>query len=146
MNLLAVHSRIISKTNNRQILLRLKTYGTLERYFTYLCLLRILRDRRRLPQWSDQRVLLSWSCLLLGGVLGGMAASKLYRNSSSFQCLSNLFLNLLTFGAVTVFSGNSFHTFTILIGKHSFLIIYYLSVLYLGITSSNAPSSSRPVS
>ena len=51
-----------------------------------------------------------------------MAASKLYRNSSFFQCLSNLFLNVFTFGAVTVLSGNSFHTFTILMGKHSFLI------------------------
>ena len=31
----------------------------------------------------------------------GMGAPWLYRKSSSLQCLSNLFLNVLTFGAVT---------------------------------------------
>ena len=46
-----------------------------------------------------------------------MGASWLYMKSSSLQCLSNLFLNVLTFGAVTTESGNSFHSFVILTGK-----------------------------
>ena len=46
-----------------------------------------------------------------------MGASWLYRKSSSLQCLSNLFLNVLTFGGVTTEFGNSFHTLVILTGK-----------------------------
>ena len=36
---------------------------------TYLGLLRILHDRRRWPQWSDQRVRIASPCPLPGGVL-----------------------------------------------------------------------------
>ena len=43
-----------------------------------------------------------------------MGASWLYMKSSSLQCLSNRFLNVLTFGAVTTESGNSFLTLVIL--------------------------------
>ena len=46
-----------------------------------------------------------------------MGASWLYRKYSSIQCLSNLFLNVLTFGAVTTGSGNSFPTLVILTGN-----------------------------
>ena len=42
-----------------------------------------------------------------------------------FLPMPNLFLNVFTFGATTVFSGKSFHTFTTLIGKHSFLIFRF---------------------
>ena len=50
-----------------------------------------------------------------------MGASWLYRKSSSLQCLSNLFLNVLTFGAVTTESGNSFSTLVILAVKDCLL-------------------------
>ena len=54
-------------------------------YLLRFTLLRILHDRRRWPQWSDQRV----------------------------RIASNLFLNVFTFGAFTTESGNSFHTLVI---------------------------------
>ena len=49
----------------------------------------------------------------------GMGASWLYRKSSSLQCLSNLFLNVLTFG-------NSFPNLTILTGKDCHLVFSFV--------------------
>ena len=55
----------------------------------------------------------------------GTGASYLYRKSSPLQCLSNLFLNVFTFGAFTTESGNSFHTLVILTGKDCLLMFSF---------------------
>ena len=83
----------------------------------------MLRDNRRWPQWSDQRGLLSWPCLPLDGVVVWQlrrCTGIPFPTNACPTCF--LFLNVFISGAVAVFSGNSFHTFAILIGKHSFLV------------------------
>ena len=82
----------------------------------YFGLLRILHDRR--PALASMVRSTTGTCsdrLALSSArwCSGMGASWLYRKSSSLQCLSNLFLNVLTFGAVATEFGNSFHTLVI---------------------------------
>ena len=55
----------------------------------------------------------------------GTGASYLYRKFSPLQCLSNLFLNVFTFGAFTTESGNSFQTLVILTGKECLLMFSF---------------------
>ena len=91
--------------------------GHVNVYFTYLGLLRIRHGRRPAlasmvrSTWSNRLAMSSASWC------PGMDASWLYRKYSSLQCLYNMFFNVLTCGAVTTVSGNSFHTLVTLTGK-----------------------------
>ena len=62
---------------------------------------------------------------VLSQVVSWYGCFLLYRKSSPLQCLSNLFLNVFTFGAFTTESGNSFHTLVILTGKECFLMFSF---------------------